>query len=85
MSESAKAIEPIAAEALKAYIRLNRRSLAADGELLALLIPERFRDGEAHDLQRFVIEKLLAENAALKAKLDAVERAVLAWRNAPKI
>jgi uncharacterized protein YigA (DUF484 family) len=45
--------------------------LASDGELLSLLVPERAGLGEARDLQRFVIDKLAAENAALKAERDA--------------
>jgi uncharacterized protein YigA (DUF484 family) len=83
MSESAGALAPQAEEAVRNYIRLNRKRLAADGELLAMLLPERFADGEAHDLQRHVIERLRAENAALKSKLEAVERAVQAWGNRP--
>jgi hypothetical protein len=53
-----------AAEAVKAYIRMNRASLAADGELLALLVPER--------LQRFVIDRLVGENASLRAERDGL-------------
>jgi hypothetical protein len=83
MSESAGALAPQAEEAVRSYIRLNRKRLAADGELLAMLLPERFADGEVHDLQRHVIERLRAENAALKSKLEAVERAVQAWGNRP--
>ncbi len=75
MSESAKSLPPAeaAAEAVKAYIRMNRARLAADGELLALLLPERFGGGEVRDLQRFVIERLAAENQALKAERDALK------------
>jgi uncharacterized protein YigA (DUF484 family) len=42
MSERAEARNPreAAAEAVKTYIRLNRETLSADGELLALLLPE---------------------------------------------
>jgi hypothetical protein len=84
MNESAGALAPQQAEeAVKAYIRLHRKRLADDGELLAMLLPERFADGEIHDLQRHLIEKLRAENAALKSKLEAVERAVQAWGNRP--
>ena len=74
MSEQAKSLEPAlaAAEAVKAYIRLNRARLASDGELLALLLPERGDIGEVRDFQRFVIDKLAAENAALKAERDGV-------------
>jgi len=84
MSESAKSLLPEAEEAVRAYLRMNRARLAADGALLALLLPERFGEAGVHDLQRHVIEKLKAENAALKAKLEAVERAVGAWGNPPK-
>lgn len=83
MSEQAQSTAPEAEEAVRAYIRMNRARLAADGALLAMLLPERF-SGEAHDLQRHVIERLRAENAALKAKLEAVERAVTAWGSLPK-
>jgi len=84
MSESAKTFEPEADEAVRAYIRMNRARLASDGSLLALLLPERFSGSGLHDLQRHVIDKLRAENAALKAKLEAVERAVRAWGSPPK-
>ena len=83
MSESAGAIAPEAEEVVRAYIRLNRKRFAADGELLAMLMPERFAEGHIHDLQRHIIERLRAENAALKSKLEAVERAVQAWGNRP--
>ncbi|MBU6296667.1 MAG: hypothetical protein KJS68_00370, partial [Alphaproteobacteria bacterium] len=75
MSESAKSLQPAeaAAEAVKAYIRMNRARLAADGELLALLLPERFAGEEVRDLQRFVIERLAAENQALKIERDALK------------
>jgi uncharacterized protein YigA (DUF484 family) len=80
-----------AAEAVKAYIRMNRASLAEDGELLALLLPERFEAGGVRDLQRFVIDRLSSENQALRMELhgllgarervvklgDGVRRAVL--------
>jgi len=83
MSESAEKLAPEADEAVRAYIRMNRTRLAADGALLAELLPERF-EGEVHDLQRHIIDKLRAENAALKSKLEAVERAVKAWGSPPK-
>jgi uncharacterized protein YigA (DUF484 family) len=75
MSESAKSFTSAEAaqEAVKAYIRMNRAKLASDGELLALLLPERFVNGEARDLQRFVIERLTAENAALRAECDGLK------------
>ncbi|HEY4942053.1 MAG TPA: hypothetical protein VII56_11560 [Rhizomicrobium sp.] len=74
MSEQAKSLEPAlaAAEAVKAYIRLNRTRLASDGELLALLLPERGDLGEVRDFQRYVIDRLAAENAALKAERDGL-------------
>jgi len=73
MSEQAKSVEPAqaAAEAVKAYIRMNRGTLAADGELLALLLPDRDDLGDVRDFQRFVIDRLAAENAALKAEREA--------------
>ncbi len=61
-----------AAEAVKAYIRMKRANLAADGELLALLLPERFDGSNVRDLQRFVIDRLTAENAALRAERDGL-------------
>ena len=54
---------------------MNRARLAADGELLALLLPERFESREVRDLQRFVIERLVAENAALRAERDGLSGA----------
>jgi uncharacterized protein YigA (DUF484 family) len=74
MNEQAKTAAPgqAAADAVKAYIKMNRAGLAADGELLALLLPERAELGEVRDLQRFVIDKLAAENAALKAERDSL-------------
>lgn len=83
MSESAENLAPEADEAVRAYIRMNRARLAADGTFLASLLPERF-GADVHDMQRFVIEKLKGENAALKAKLEAVEQAVKAWGAPPK-
>ena len=83
MNESAERIAPEADEAVRAYIRINRTRLVGDGSFLAMLLPERF-DGEVHDMQRFVIEKLRIENASLRAKLEAVERAVKAWGAPPK-
>ena len=77
MSEQAKTAEPgqAAADAIKAFIRMNRARLAADGELLALLLPERADLGDARDFQRYVIDKLVAENAALRAERDALAAA----------
>jgi uncharacterized protein YigA (DUF484 family) len=74
MSEKAKSVEPAraAADAVKAYIRMNRSTLAGDGELLALLLPDRSDLVDVSDFQRFVIDRLAAENAALKAEREAV-------------
>jgi uncharacterized protein YigA (DUF484 family) len=62
-----------AAEAVKAYIRMNRTRLASDGELLSLLLPERFAGEEVRDLQRFVIDRLKDENGALRAERDGLK------------
>jgi uncharacterized protein YigA (DUF484 family) len=77
MSDRAESRAPAeaAAEAVKAYIRMNRTRLAADSELLALLLPERFDAGEVRDLQKFVIEKLATENTALRAERDGLRGA----------
>lgn len=74
MSEQAKTAPPgqAAADAIKAYVRMNRGKLAADGELLGLLLPERADIGEARDFQRFVIDRLMAENATLRAERDGL-------------
>lgn len=74
MSEQAQERTPAeaAAEAVKAYVRMNREKLRADGELLAQLLPERFESGSVRDLQHFVIEKLSAENGRLRAERDAL-------------
>lgn len=61
-----------AAEAVKAYIRMNQAKLAADGELLALLLPQRFAESEVRDLQRFVVERLAKENTQLRAERDGL-------------
>lgn len=60
------------ADVVKAYIRLNRAALATDGELLAMLLPDRFDDREVRDMQRFVIERLTSEIARLRAERDAM-------------
>ncbi len=75
MKEQAKPLpaSEAAAEAVKAYIRMNRARLAEDGELLALLVPDRADLGDARDFQRFVIDKLASENTALKAERDALK------------
>jgi uncharacterized protein YigA (DUF484 family) len=75
MSEAAPKREPAEAiaEVVKTYLRMNRKRLAQDGELLSLLLPERFEDGSVRDFQRFVIERLSAEIVSLKAERDAVK------------
>ena len=74
MSEQAKSVAPAqaAAEAVKAYIRMNRSRLCADGELLALLLPDRTDLGDVRDFQRFVIDRLTSENIALKAEREGL-------------
>ena len=74
MSERAHVRTPAeaAAEAVKAYIRLNREKLATDGELLALLLPDRFREVGVGDLQRHVIERLRTENTVLRNERDGL-------------
>ena len=74
-SESAPSLDPAqaASEAVKAYIRMNRTRLATDGELLALLLPERFKGAQVLDLQHFAIERLRAENQALKIECDGLK------------
>lgn len=73
--ESVSPLNPVEAalDAVKAYIRMNRAGLAADGELLALLLPERFAQGQVSDLQRFAIERMAAEIRALKIECDALK------------
>lgn len=74
MSGRATSVEPAraAADAVKAYLRMHRATLAGDGELLALLLPERADLGDVRDLQRFVIDRLAAENSTLKAEREAL-------------
>ncbi len=74
LNERASAREPAlaAAEAVKAYIRMNRARLAEDGELLALLLPSALNWGEVRDLQRFTIERLKDANADLRRERDAL-------------
>ncbi|HEX4160048.1 MAG TPA: DUF484 family protein [Rhizomicrobium sp.] len=74
MTESAPSRAPAkaAAEAVKAYIRMHRAQLSRDGEILALLLPERFASGEVRDLQRYVIDRLATENVALRTERDAL-------------
>src|ERR1041384_6368487 len=77
MTEHAEVRNPTeaAAAAVKTYIRLHRETLSAVGELLALLLPERFGDSDVRDLQQHVIEKLRGENAALRAERDGLKGA----------
>jgi uncharacterized protein YigA (DUF484 family) len=74
MSESAPSRESTvaAADAVKAYIRMHRTRLVSDGELLALLLPERFREDGIADLQHYAIERLRNENQSLRAERDAL-------------
>ena len=62
-----------AAEAVKAYVRMHRMQLAADGELLSLLLPDRFDADGVVDFARYALEKLRAENQALRAERDALK------------
>lgn len=82
MSDRAEERAPAeaAAEAVKAYIRMNREKLVADGELLAQLLPDRFAAGDVRDLQRFTIEKLKAENERLRSERDALRDTHIAIR-----
>jgi uncharacterized protein len=75
MSESAPSRDSAiaAAEAVKAYVRMHRVQLAADGDLLSLLLPERFAESGVIDLTRYALEKLRAENQALRAERDALK------------
>jgi hypothetical protein len=77
LSERAPSRAPAeaAAEAVKAYVRTNRAKLARDGELLALLLPERFASDNVRDLQRHIIEKIAGENAGLRAERDRLKSA----------
>ena len=82
MSDRAEERAPAeaAAEAVKAYVRMNREKLAADGALLAQLLPERFVCGDVRDLQSFVIEKLRVDNERLKSERDALRNTQVAVR-----
>lgn len=74
--DRALSLDPVeaAAAAVKAYVRMNRTKLAADGELLSMLLPERFADADIRDLQRYTIERLAAENTSLRAERDGLRR-----------
>jgi uncharacterized protein len=62
-----------AAEAVKAFLRIHRARLGDDPELLALVVPPRFKDDASiSDYQRYALDRLLAENAALKAERDGL-------------
>ena len=56
MNERAELQDPAQAaqQAVKAYIRMHREKLAEDGELLSLLLPQRFGDGKVRDLVQIV-------------------------------
>jgi uncharacterized protein YigA (DUF484 family) len=75
MNERAEARTPAkaAAEAVKAYVRLHRDKLSRDGELLSLLLPERFAERGVGDLQRYIIERLREENTALRNERDGLK------------
>jgi uncharacterized protein YigA (DUF484 family) len=75
MSDRAESRDPAlaAAQAVKAYIRMHREKLAEDGELLGLLLPQRFGDARVRDMQRHVIERLSSENAVLRAERDGIK------------
>lgn len=77
MNERAEARTPAeaAAEAVKTYIRLHRDKLSHDGELLSLLLPERFEQRGVGDMQRYVIERLRDENSALRSERDGLKGA----------
>jgi len=73
--DRAEHLEPdkAAAEAVKAYLRMNRQRIAEDPEMLALLLPERFADDPAlKDYQHFVIGRLTAKLAAVKSECDGL-------------
>ena len=74
MNDRAESRDPAeaAAQAVKAYIRMHREKLAEDGELLGLLLPQRFGDARVRDMQSYVIERLAGENAALRAERDGL-------------
>jgi uncharacterized protein YigA (DUF484 family) len=75
MNDPAEVRDPAmaAAQAVKAYIRMHREKLAEDGELLGLLLPQRFGEAEIRDLQRHIIERLTNENNALRAERDGLK------------
>lgn len=63
-----------AAEAVKAFLRIHRSRLGDDPELLALVVPSRYPgESKVTDYQRYALDKLLAENAALKAERDGLK------------
>ena len=75
MKNRAEKISPAleAAEAVKAYLRMHRAQILEDGEFLAALLPDRFvGEAKVGDFQRHVIDKLQAENTALKAERDGL-------------
>ena len=64
-----------AAEAVRSYLQMNREKIAANSEWLSLLLPNRFQIGDISDLQRYLIERLRAENATLRAEVDGLKGA----------
>lgn len=72
--ESLQPLDPARAalDAVKSYVRMNRDRLVSDGELLALLLPERF-GGNVRDMQRFAIDKMTVENQSLRSERDALK------------
>ena len=73
-SASLLSTEQAALDAVKAFVRMHRARLAADGELLALLMPERVFGPTISDMQRFALEKLAAEARTLRLERDALKR-----------
>ena len=70
-----RAPDEAVAEAIKAYLRLYKGRVTGDAELLAALLPERFGDApNISDYQRFVIDRLIADNAMLKCERDGLRR-----------
>lgn len=69
---AASALPADALDVVKAYLRMNRAKLSENGELLAMLLPDRFDGGDVHDMQRFVIERLTQEIADLRAERDVL-------------
>ena len=61
---------------MKTYIRLNREKLSRDGELLSLLLPERFAERGVGDLQRLCHREVCATRMpALRTERDSLKGA----------